>query len=304
MQPLTLLMDFDVNRTMVFQDSIQRGSDEQSLVSIFADHYQEDWGQKGGQSESKSFTRYVTEELKPCGSTYVSKKFKEEMFSWLEVQDHPKKERAVRKFTELKEKVLDPNTRKFKTSVFRSVFTLMERLRNSGVTFVVKLRTFGRDTEMVKNALSAHENGIKITRIGRFTAGKLSLEGGGVIARTDQIFRTFLESKEHFAISDDYNVWSANGYHSLAGKPFIFDSRGANCGVRHLSLFFDDHFSGIEEDDIICPVDVAGQKVLGSDLSERMLFKVNTIEAFEDDNYYVNLVRKALKANSLEVPGF
>ena len=77
-----------------------------------------------------------------------------------------------------------------------------------------------------------------------------------------KIFETFLKSKEHFAIQDNWKKWNQDGEKGRSGKPFIFDMDSNRREVRNLSLFFDDNITG-EEKDIVNPIEVNGLDVTG-----------------------------------------
>lgn len=292
-----LLLDFDLNKTIILEESSNGSNWEQMLVSILAENTFYDWEGKG----TMSFKDFVCNVLVPGEkSDRTLKKKRADLIAhfkeWLEEQNHPAKDKVFSDYEEIKNKFTNSDTQEIETTVFNSFFVLLEKLRALNIPFIIKLRTFGKHLHYAVNEIEAHPSGIKFKRIGNISGENLSLKGEETIEKADRVFHTFLTSKEHFALQDDYNKWSGDKELARSGKPFIYDSKGDQYQVRNLSLFFDDNITG-EEHDIVNPIDISNGQLSGRELLSRMLFKVNTVEAIINDNYFFDLVQKALLAN-------
>lgn len=294
----TLLLDFDLNKTIILEESSNGADWEEMVISILAENTFYNWEGKGVMS----FKDYVYNCLLPGEKSDRALKTKRmeqiaNFLSWLTEQNHPVKDQVFLDYKEIKEKFIQAETHEIKTTVFNSFFVLLEKLRSLNIPFVIKLRTFGKHLQYAIKEIEAHPYGVKFNQIGNFSGCILSLKGKeNPIDQVDQIFHTFLNSKEHFALQDDYKRWNADKELGRSGKPFIYDSKGNQHQVRHLSLFFDDNITG-EEYDIVNPIDISNGSFSGKELLDRMLFKVNTVEAIKNDDYFFNLVQKALLAN-------
>lgn len=292
-----LLLDFDLNKTIILEESSNGAEREEMLISILAENTFYDWESKGFMS----FKDYVYQRLLPgekSDRTLKTERIKQiaKFLNWLEEKKHPMKDKVCSDYREIKEKFTELGTQNIETAVFNSFFILLEKLRSLNIKFIVKLRTFGKHLDDVTKAIEAHPSGIKFKRIGSFSGKILSLIGEESIDKADRIFHEFLTSQEHFALQDDWKKWNAAKEHGSSGKSFIYDSTGKKYEISNLSLFFDDNITG-EEFDIVNPIDISGRELSGKELLDRMLFKVNTVEAIKNDGYFLQLVQKALLAN-------
>lgn len=292
-----LLLDFDLNKTIILEESSNGSGWEEMLISILAENTFYDWDGKGVMS----FKDYVYNCPLPGEKSEKPLKVKRmeqiaNFLPWLVEQDHPAKDKVFLDYKEIKEKFTNSDTHEIETTVFPSFFVLLEKLRASNISFVVKLRTFGKHLNYAVNKIESHPSGVKFNRAGNISGQSLSLKGEETINKADRIFHRFLTSKEHFALQDDWNKWNGDKELGRSGKPFIYDSKGDQKQIRCLSLFFDDNITG-EEYDIVNPIDVSNGQLSGRELLNRMLFKVNTVEAIKNDDYFFELVHKALLAN-------
>lgn len=293
-----LILNFDVNQTLVLKDTSKGMDSEQMLISILAEYTNDDWD---GIHGTMSFKDYVCNVLLPGDKSDQNlKKERQKLvgsfLAWLEVNRHPAQEFVLANRDRMRAAFTDPDTQEIKFSVFNSFFFLLKKLRENHIRFIVILRTFGNDLKEVTEEISVNPSGVKFGRWGKFEAKKLHFEDGSTIEKVSRIFEAFLHSDEHFAIQDNWKEWNADGERARSGKQFIFDSNGHNHEVRNLSLFFDDNFTG-EEKDIISPADISGKHFTGKELEDKMIFKVNPVQAILDENYYIRLVNHALQKN-------
>lgn len=291
-----LLLDFDLNGTLILQDSSKGASWESMLISALAENIFDQWEE--ALSEKMSFKKYAYNVLLPGDKSdqQLKKKraqFISNFFGWLTEHNHPARERVLADYDAIKTKFSNPKTNQIQPSVFPSFYLMLKKLRSLQIPFVLKLRTFGNDLREVSEEIKSHPDGVAFTQRGKFSAKKLHLDGEGVITKVGEIFQKFLTSKEHFALQDDWKAWNSDGERARSGKPFIYSGIENAADAPNLALFFDDNFTG-EEQDIIDPIEINGKQVPGKMLKDKMLFRVNTIEAMKDDDYYINLIHKAL----------
>jgi len=204
---------------------------------------------------------------------------------WLEETQHPKKREVIERYEQLKAKS--------GCQIFPSFFTLLKKLKELNIRFVVLLRTYGRNLQEVAEEIGKHPDGVVFTKYGKFSDGKLHLENSKSLNSTKKIFNTFLHTQNHFAIQDNWPEWNSDDERARSGKPFIFDASGKMHGVKNLSLFFDDNYTA-EEKDILTPIEVHGQTVSNTTIQNQLAFRVDPVEAILDNNYYIKLVTHAL----------
>lgn len=296
-----LLLHFDVNGTLILKDTSKHADDGQMLTSVLAENTYAVWDQAHGRM---SFKEYVYNILLPGDkSDQALKKERQSVvgrfFEWMEERNHPVREKALAERERIKEKFTDPETRKINFTVFMSFYQLLEKLRANKIPFVIILRTFGDDLKEVTEEIGTHPLGVRFARWGKFDGENLQLDKEGTVDTVSKIFDTFLKSQEHFAIRDNWKKWNSDGERGRSGKPFVFDLDGNRHEVRNLSLFFDDNITG-EEKDIVNPVEIHGRKVSGKDLQDKQVFRVNTVQAMLDDDYYVKMVRQAFLQNACQ----
>jgi hypothetical protein len=215
---------------------------------------------------------------------------------WLEQQAHPAREDVLAKRDQILKKFTDSRTQEIKYGIFESFFKLLQKLRACQLDFVIILRTFGNDLAEVTAEIEAHPAGISFAPAAKFVNKTLQLADGKQISKVDKIFETFLHTQKHLAIRDNWLEWNEDKERGRSGKPFIYDSQGRWQKTRNLSLFFDDNITG-EEQDIVSPIDAAGDSSSSKHLKDHLLFKVDPLQAILDDDYYFGLVVKALLKN-------
>lgn len=113
------------------------------------------------------------------------------------------------------------------------------------------------------------------------------------IEKVEEIFDHFLTSGNHIAVQDDWKTWNDDQEKSRSGKPFFYDHTKKHA-VKNLSLFFDDNITG-EDQDIIQPCEIFDRNKTTAKLINKLIFCVNTVEAIEDEDYYIKRVLAALQ---------
>src|ERR1700722_5476933 len=196
-----LLLDFDLNGTIILQDTSKDAGWEQMLISVLAENTFDNWD---GNHGIMAFKDYVYKILLPGDKSDQQLKQKrravvDNFLQWLVIHDHPAKNKVFADYKEIKGKFTNPITSQIEPRVFTSFYALLEKLKSLHIPFTMKLRTFGKDLQEVSKEVSSHPSGIKFSRWGNFSGQQISLEGEGTIDKVDKIFQIFLNSKEHFA---------------------------------------------------------------------------------------------------------
>ncbi len=295
-----LLLNFDVNGTLILKDTSKGSDNEHMLISALAEASFAKWEE---QLETMSFKEYVYSVLHAGDKSNPElKKARQKTIGaflhWLDQNSHPAQQTVFDNYLKIKEKFTDSDSNTVNFSVFPSFYRMVDKLREMNVSFSIILRTFGGDLPEVTAEIGSHPSGVKFTRRGKFEESKLKFEGEQALEKAEDIFDLFLNSQEHFAVNDDWFTWNNNREVGQSGKPFWFDgsaNNGTNSGrVKSLSLFFDDNITG-KEQDIVRPCEISGVDVSSEALCGKLIFPVNTKDAILDDNYYIDRVVQALE---------
>lgn len=131
----------------------------------------------------------------------------------------------------------------------------------------------------------------------KLSYGKINAEGRLVMEQTTyaplEMNQAFLDSyADYFFIRDHYDRWKHANFQSQYGKPFSLK--------RALtSMFFDDNVDSADkgdQKDIIHPFDEKGNYIAPVQaLKQGKLFKVNSLDAILDEDYFLRTVRTQLR---------
>ncbi len=294
-----LLLNFDLNGTLILKDTSKQVNDEYMLISALAETTFASWNGK----QSMSFKQYIYTEILPGDKSNPQLKQERQkvigkFVEWLKKLNHPALESVETTYRTIKEKFTDPETGKINFTIFPSFYVMMNRLRENNIPFTIILRTFGGDLAEVMKEIEEHPCGVEFSHQAKFNGSKLIIDGKRTVEKTTEIFDLILNSEKHFAIQDDWFYWNQNQEQGQYGKPFLYDLSGISGRVRNLSLFFDDNITGDERLDIVNPCEITGQKIPTKVLCDRFIFPVNTMDAMLDDNYFINHVMNALQVAS------
>lgn len=290
--PPYLLLSFDVNQTIMLGDSSQQRTLEESLNLLLSARYIDRWD--ASQIEPLSFKEYVDTILAPgpWSDPIIKEKKIYHLYHFVDfvnATNHPLKVQVQRDYETMRDKIHSTPL-----EIFPSFFKLLHYLEKRGIGVSVAFRTYGGDLDAVINSSEETLN-VLVTRAW-FERGTLRTEEGVLLSQPPEIFHYF-QRQPYVAVQDDYAWWEDRGRLQIFGKPFFVDTTSTNT----LSLFFDDHV--IENDDkqnIVCPIEVTTGKPLAVSalVKSGQIVKVNTVEALLDDDYFIRLVKKALKWHS------
>lgn len=291
-----LLLNFDVNGTLILKDTSKKASDECMLISALAENTFASW-EEG--YESMSFKQYVYNVLLPGDKSDPQLKRERQkivatFLQWLSEKSHPALSSVLEDYHKIKDKFTDPKTKEVNFTVFPSFYLMLEKLRSMNIPFTIILRTFGGDLPEVVKEIEDHHSGLKISHWAKFEEINLNSEEKKTIKKAEEVFDTFLSSDGHFAIQDDWLKWNQDGERGRSGKPFLYDISGRRRNIKNLSLFFDDNITG-EEQDIVRSCEITGKNVPAKSLLGQLIFPVNTKEAMLNDDYYIDRILQAIR---------
>lgn len=301
-----LILNLDVNGTITGKDSIKQTNDYMLLCALAKNTFA-NWGNDSAEEEKSaptSFKQYVDHVLVPGEkSDPILKKQRSaiiaDFLEWLSQNSPNLYPRVLEDYHRMKRIFTNPSNGETNFTVFPSFYCLLNKLREMEISFTLVLRSFGNDLPDVVKEIEEHDSGLRITQWAEFKEKKFMLQGKETLEKVDEIFDCFLSPNTHFAVKDDWNAWNRDGERGRSGKPFLYSLEGRG-RVKNLSLFFDDNITGEEEFDIVDPYEITGKVVPKHSLCDKLIFQVNTMEAVLDNDYYINLVMKAI-AQSEEI---
>jgi hypothetical protein len=241
-------------------------------------------GRNLAEAGQKEMTYREHLEIKyPIYDEFRAKKKEElsQIFDKMKVIDHPE----LSKYSKVYETALGKlqNLKEENSHVFPSVFRLLEELQKNNIEPTFLIRTYGSEA-----AQAAEEVSQKFPNI-RFE-DPIDLRERGIEFPIHS-----LHGKGHQVISDHYPIWDDNGKKREYGKAFpVYND------PCEKSLFFDDNIEikgEYETHNIVNPYDPkTGLSIPIDGLLGRSIFRVDTIEAILNDEYYVELFNKAMAA--------
>ena len=286
----SLLLHFDLNKTIVAFDTSLGKTREDVIIHCLADTYTDKWSPE--VQTPISYSDYVKgyllrgpitdPDLKKARDRKIS-----EFLLFLQSTNHPLYEKVRREY----DHALAALTSQ-KTIVMSSFYSLVDFLQKNGYTFSIIIRTFGTDYDRACPEIEQRAH-IHFSKKGHFQKGILFVDGDGSLSQPKEFYDVLMKN-QHVVIHDDWLWWAEHGETQPYGKPFPVDMGDK----KTLSLFFDDNIFTEEhsERNIVNPIDVTTNKALDVFrlIRERRIFPVETLQAIENDDYYVSLVKEAL----------
>lgn len=285
-----LLLHFDMNKTLIASDAAGGKSKQDVIIHCLADTLMERWSTD--LKKPLSYSDYVKERLLPGSSRDRALKQKRdqkisEFLLFLKAERPDLYDTVFKQYEKASAALLAQ-----KTLVFSSFYTLVAFLKKNGYDFSIIIRTFGKEIEQVSSEIE-HVAQVSFTKKGHFQDGVLHVDGNGILSNSKD-FYAFLKENRHVCIQDEYARWFENGERQEYGKPFPIDRSDENT----LSLFFDDNISLDPHagKNIVHSIDVETNQSIRVDslLHSHLIFPVDTMQAIQDESYYVRLVQEAL----------
>lgn len=288
-----VIINMDVNGTIIFGGTISGRTLEQSVILALADDFKDKWDNT--INKPISFSEYVN--LKLPGSSKdeeLKKKREQEKFAFLdflETENHPLKKLAYKRYKTMMKKL---NLQK--GTVIDSFYKLIEYLEANNIKFSIILRSFGVDTDNVMEEVNKHlgmrffENRNDFRGILRLIDVLPALEK---LAYLKQLYN-FIKTTPNIGVRDDYCYWDSNKQCQRFSKPFPVDNTDSSV----IQIFFDDNVRLEPESNvnIIHPIDVnTGKSINANELIKRhMIIQANIVQALLDDDYFVKAIQALL----------
>ena len=92
-------------------------------------------------------------------------------------------------------------------------------------------------------------------------------------------------------INDHYDTWYRFDKKSTCGKPMLIDPNNKDIEV----FFFDDHITLNDENIVDCRDINTGKSIEDKTIKDKYLIRVDTLKAAEDENYFIDLIKRAEK---------
>ena len=92
-------------------------------------------------------------------------------------------------------------------------------------------------------------------------------------------------------INDHYDTWYRFDKKSTCGKPMLIDPNNKDIEV----FFFDDHITLNDENIVDCRDINTGKSIEDKTIKDKYLIRVDTLKAAEDENYFLDLIKRAEK---------
>lgn len=283
-----LMLYFDINKTLIASDIAGGKSMDNVLNHLLAEKFQYCWDPS--IQEPLSYYDYVKNVLLP-GPEYDSelksrrKVYLDHFKDNLQTQNHALYPEVQKTYN-----IAMDALQRTQSIVFPSFYRLLEELDDRGLAYTIVLRSFGTEVHEIAQEINTVYKHM-FRDFGEFRQGTLYLDEKKV-SDSFEIYQT-LSSLSHVSLRDDWSYWNKGEMESRYGKPFILDQEDS--GV--LELFFDDNIDlHNDEKNIIAPKDAkTGASIPVSELAvSHQIICVDTLEAIVDENYFVNLVQRAL----------
>ena len=92
-------------------------------------------------------------------------------------------------------------------------------------------------------------------------------------------------------INDHYDTWYRFDKKSTCGKPMLIDPNNKDIEV----FFFDDHITLNDENIVDCRDINTGKSIEDKTIKDKYLIRVDTLKAAEDENYFIDLIKREEK---------
>ena len=248
-----VIINLDVNDTIIFGGTIGGRSLEQSIILALADYFKDRWD--ATITEPISFSDYV--KIKFPGSNRdeeLKKKRDQEKFAFLNFLE--KENHRLKKLASKTQKKMIKKLKLQKGTVVDSFYKLIEYLKANDIHFSIILRSFGIDTNNVMEEVNSNlgmsffENRNDFRGILRLIDVLPEEER---LTYLKQVYN-FIKTTPNTGIRDDYCYWDSNKQYQEFSKPFPIDNTDSSI----VQIFFDDNVKSEPGSsvNIVNPIDI------------------------------------------------
>jgi hypothetical protein len=279
-----LILHFDINRTLVAFDGIQQKGESDIVIKTLAEQVEALWDDT--LTHPISYADYIYYHLlpNPKRSAKIKAEQRDQVYRFIETlkeTDHPLYPEVERRFEEAM-----ASLKSHSTLIFPSFYKLVDFLKEERISYTLVLRTFGGDAKALATELNDRLHGPFLVDISSYAEHHFESQ--------EEFYYYLKDAGHHLALTDNWRDWLAHGEEWMHGKPFPINPNDKTV----LSLFFDDHARlSLEhpQKNAIAPYDLSQGQIHPEEAIRRScLFPVDTLEALSNENYYVELVQKAL----------
>lgn len=271
------ILHFDVNKTIVCFDNVQNLNVDETLTLLFAERISASWRQG---LDPMTYKKYVRKFVVPGSELDQGVKKQrlrsyQDLWDGLKIIDAQLYEHYWQEWHKAKDLLTSHH-------VFPSFIRLLEFLKNQAISHSIVLRTFGEDLDLVLDEIGSYYPELEFHR-GKFLNGCLHVHDQ-ILTKIEDI-QQFLRY-HHGAIQDDHHHWHHHHQEQASGaKPFPFERN-----EQVISLFFDDNLKRkqiVQVIDLNTPPHHFSQADL---IHQGILLPVDTLDAIEDEKYFINHV--------------
>ncbi len=282
-----LILNFDVNKTLIASDKTENKSLEDVINELLSRKYFACWDER--VEEPISFDAYVKEVLMPGEEHNIKLKMERlvhltHFLDYLADCNHPLYSVVEEQFTHIITTLKGEH-------IFPSFFRLLDDLEKKEIKYTLFLRSFGKEVFEVKNEINCKTNDL-FQKEGTFRKGILQIQENASYETPEKIYQ-FFTSNQHAAIHDDWPYWVAGEMEAKYGKPLYINCEDPNT----LSIFFDDNIKIDSYDkNIIAPLNCKTGEALSIQemLKTKQMIFVDTLEAITNENYFIERLQEAL----------
>lgn len=291
-----LILNMDVNKTLVAVDPASNQSVEQVINAICAEQFAYKWIPE--LPVAISYQHYIENYVFPGPSFDQELKKKRralihQFVDFVQETHHPLEKQVVEAYRTL-------NTKLQGAFVFPSFLKLIAQLKAQGMQYCIILRTFGNDMEAVASCITnAFPDDYFFAR-GYYQNGNLCLSDKDACIFFDNPMDAYLFFKSapgHLAIKDDWKFWNDHNENREFSKKFLINPDDQEI----LSLFFDDNIkeNSDSSSNIVDPIDIrTGMHLdISTLVDQKRIFRVNTFQAIMDEHYFIDRVIEALNVS-------
>lgn len=287
-----LILNFDINKTIIATDTVNNKTVEETLNELLALTYWDCWDST--IQNPISFANYVKEYLVP-GYDHnpqiqsLRRLHLSHFLDYLKKNSHPYYEVAHKEYQEAL-----VSLKESKTQVFPSFYLLLDHLDKNQISYTIIFRSFGNEISLVTNEVN-NTYKTMFHRTAKFREGKLGFDDAETWIESPQEIYQALLKHTHLAIHDDWFYWNKHDRSASKGKPFLIERDDPAV----LSIFFDDNICNHTETNIITPYDVAKKEFIPINelIESGHAICVDTLQAINNKNYFIDLLHQTLEKN-------
>lgn len=282
-----LILYFDVNKTVIGFDKQGKKTAHDAINSAIAEKIFDYWDES--LESPISYHDYVKYHLLPNPENSEDIKLQQKVkicgfLEFLKQSNHPEFLRTKAVYDQAIQCLESRDSQ-----VFPSFYKLIHFLKEKQIPHTIVLRTFGSEAPEVVQEINQKFGSSVFTDF-------RSMKEGHLQDSDEDLYKFIINNKQNRVIQDDWKWWFKHHEDWKYGKPFPIDMSDSS----RISLFFDDNavFDPLHPDhNNVAPFDVTTGKPIHPQemIEKKRLFPVDFLEALCNEDYYIQLIGKALQ---------